>query len=88
MNVLYRINPFYFKMKTQEISHLKEEIYLKVNYDDFQEINQQLIPSKMAITINEKQNNTFIKLNLKSVSFNQSIRFPFKLPKGYKLLNF
>ena len=88
LNVLYRINPFYFKMKTQEISHLKEEIYLKVNYDDFQEINQQLIPSKMAITINEKQNNTFIKLNLKSVSLNQSIRFPFKLPKGYKLLNF
>ena len=88
LNVLYRINPFYFKMKTQEISHLKEEIYLKVNYDDFQEINQQLIPSKMAITINEKQNNTFIKLNLKSVSLNQSIRFPFKLPKGYKLLKF
>ena len=88
LNVLYRINPFYFKMKTQEISHLKEEIHLKVNYDDFQEINQQLIPSKMAITINEKQNNTFIKLNLKSVSLNQSIRFPFKLPKGYKLLNF
>ena len=54
----------------------------------FQEINQQLIPSKMAITINGKQNNTFIKLNLKSVSLNQSIRFPFKLPKGYKLLNF
>lgn len=88
LNVLYRINPFYFKMKTQEISHLKEEIHLKVNYDDFQEINQQLIPSKMAITINEKQNNAFIKLNLKSVSLNQSIRFPFKLPKGYKLLNF
>ena len=88
LNVLYRINPFYFKMKTQEISHLKEEIHLKVNYDDFQEINQQLIPSKMAITINEKQNNTFIKLNLKSVSLNQSIRFPFKLPKGYKQLNF
>ena len=88
LNVLYRINPFYFKMKTQEISHLKEEIHLKVNYDDFQEINQQLIPSKMAITINEKQNITFIKLNLKSVSLNQSIRFPFKLPKGYKLLNF
>lgn len=88
LNVLYRINPFYFKMKTQEISHLKEEIHLKVNYDDFQEINQQLIPSKMAITINEKQNNTFIKLNLKSVSLNQSIRFPFKLPKGYRQLNF
>ena len=88
LNVLYRINPFYFKMKTQEISHLKEEIHLKVNYDDFQEINQQLVPSKMAITINEKQNNTFIKLNLKSVSLNQSISFPFKLPTGYKLLNF
>jgi len=88
LNVLYRINPFYFKMKTQEISHLKEEIQLKVNYDDFQEIKQQLIPSKMTIAINEKQNNTFIKLNLKSVSLNQSIRFPFKLPKGYKLLNF
>ena len=88
LNVLYRINPFYFKMKTQEISHLKEEIRLKVNYDDFQEINQQLIPSKMAITINEKQNNTFIRLNLKSVSLNQSIRFTFKLPKGYKLLKF
>lgn len=88
LNVLYRINPFYFKMKTQEISHLKEEIHLKVNYDDFQEINHQLIPSKMAITINEKQNNTFIKLNLKSVSLNQSIRFPFKLPKGYRQLNF
>ena len=88
LDVLYRINPFYFKMETQEIFHLKEEIQFKVNYDDFQEIKQQLIPSKMTIVVNEKQNNTFIKLNLKSVSLNQPIRFPFKLPKGYKLLNF
>ena len=88
LNVLYKINPFYFKMKTQEISHFKEEIHLKVNYEDFQEINQQLIPSKMTIIINEKQNNTLIKLNLKSVSLNQSIRFPFKLPQAYKPLNF
>ena len=88
LNVLYKINPFYFKMNTQEISHFKEEIHLKIKYEDFQEINQQLIPSKMTITINEKQNNTLIKLNLKSVSLNQSIRFPFKLPKAYKPLNF
>ena len=82
-----------FKIKTNDKVDIfnfdfKEEINLKVKYEDFQEINQQLIPSKMTITINEKQNNTLIKLNLKSVSLNQSIRFPFKLPKGYKLLNF
>ena len=88
LNVLYTINPFYFKTNTQEIFNLKEGIKFKISYEEFKGVNQQLIPTKMIVTINDKGNNTYIKLNLKSVSLNQLTRFPFKFPEEYKPLNF
>jgi len=75
-------------MDNQEISQPTKQIKLHVNYNKFQEIDKQLFPSEMNININDKQRITSIKLNLKSLSLNQPLRFPYKLPSGYKLLDF
>ena len=88
LKIFYKINPFYFKMDNQEISQSNAQIKLHVNYNKFQEVDKQLFPSEMNININNKQMITSIKLNLKSLSLNQSLRFPYKLPSGYKLLDF
>ncbi len=88
LNIFYKINPFYFKMDNQEISQPTKQIKLHVNYNKFQEIDKQLFPSEMNININDKQRITSIRLNLKSLSLNQPLRFPYKLPSGYKLLDF
>ena len=75
-------------MDNQELSQSNAQLKLNVNYNKFQEVDKQLFPSEMTININNKQRTTSIKLNLKSLSLNQSLRFPYKLPSGYKLLDF
>jgi hypothetical protein len=40
----------------------------------------------MNITATNTNEQTTLNLNIKSVSLNQSLRFPFNIPKGYKAI--
>lgn len=82
--VLYLINPGYFKLDGQMISQPNQNRKLNVHYHTFQEVEQDIFPQQMTITVVENQKETTLKMNLKSVSLNQPLRFPFKTPTGYK----
>lgn len=84
--VLYLINPAYFKMDGQELRQLKRNRSLKVRYLSFQELDQQIFPKKMTIKAVENQQETTLNLNLKSLNLNQPIRFPFSIPSGFKAI--
>lgn len=84
--VLYLINPRYFKMDGQELRQLQRNRILKVHYRTFQELDQQIFPQKMTIKAIENQKETTLNLNLKSLNLNQSIRFPFTMPSGFKAI--
>jgi hypothetical protein len=61
---------------------------LNVFYQEFQEIEQQILPQKISIKLIENQKETTLKMNFKSVSLNQPLRFPFKFPSGFKPIDF
>ena len=84
--VLYLINPGYFKMDGQELRQLQRDRSLKVRYLSFQELDQQIFPKKMTIKAVENQQETTLNLNLKSLNLNQPIRFPFSIPSGFKAI--
>lgn len=87
-DVLYLINPSYFKMDAQELSQPANNRTLKVHYLSFQELEQQILPQKITIKAIENQRETSLKLNLKSLNLNQPIRFPFSIPSGFKAIEF
>ena len=84
--VLYLINPRYFKMDGQELRQLQRDRSLKVRYLSFQELDQQIFPKKITIKVVENQQETTLNLNLKSLNLNQPIRFPFTIPSGFKAI--
>ena len=84
--VLYLINPVYFKMDGQELRQLQRDRSLKVRYLSFQELDQQIFPKKMTIKAIENQQETTLNLNLKSLNLNQPLRFPFSIPSGFKAI--
>lgn len=83
-DIFYFINPKYFKLDSFELSQPIQNRELKVNYDTFQVVSKKILPQQMTIRVKDRQNLTTLKMNLKSVSINQPLRFPFKLPSGYK----
>lgn len=84
LQVLYYINPSSFKLEGQSVDQPLENRSLDVNYQSFQAIDAQLFPKSITIKVIENQKETSLKLNLKSVILNQPLRFPFKMPSGYK----
>ena len=84
LQVLYFINPRSFKLEGQSVYQPLENRSLDINYQSFQDIDKQLFPKLITIKVLENQNKTNLKLNLKSVILNQPLRFPFKMPSGYK----
>ena len=75
-------------MESQKVSQPLQNRNLEVDYQLFQSIENQLFPKAMTIKVLENKKETVLKLNLKSLSLNQSLRFPFKRPSGYKPIEF
>ena len=88
LELLYLIDASSFKMESQKVSQPLQNRNLKVDYQLFQSIENQLFPKAMTIKVLDNQKETVLKINLKSVSLNQPLRFPFKRPSGYKPIEF
>jgi hypothetical protein len=85
-DLLYLINPTYFKMDSQQLSQQANRNFLNIQYPSYQKIDGLVLPEKMTITATISDVQTTLNLNLKSVILGQSLRFPFKIPKGYKAI--
>ena len=80
------LNPSNFKTKTQEIAQPKQQRLLIIDYKSYQNVASQLVPLVLHISAIQKNNETQIDINYKSVSLNQKLRFPFTIPSGFKAI--
>jgi hypothetical protein len=85
-DLLYLINPSYFKLDAQLLSQSLEQNVLKVQYRSYQNVEGLVLPEQMAITSTNPNEQTTLNLNIKSVSLDQPLRFPFTIPKGFKAI--
>ncbi len=83
-NLLVLFNPSHFKMDGFSISQPRENRQLMTNYKSFQKVNNKLFPEQIDIIATEDNESVFIKLEMKSISLNEALRFPFRIPSGYK----
>ena len=85
-DLLYLINPTYFKLDAQQVSQTLEQNDLKVQYRSYQNVEGLVLPEQMLITSTNTNEQTTLNLNIKSVSLDQPLRFPFNIPKGFKAI--
>lgn len=82
--ILYLIEPQNYKMALQQISQPRENRLLEIKYTSYATLGNRIIPSKINIRATEENSQTDIAIEYRNAEFNQSLRFPYRIPKGYK----
>ena len=82
--IYYLLNPTHFKIDSQQFTQPKENRHLQIDYKNYQEVDKQTLPKNIKIIAFESNDETIIELEYKSVTLNENIRFPFRIPSGYK----
>ena len=81
--IFFLLNPSHFKMDSQQISQMQENRMLQVDYTKYQEVDKQKLPETMKIIALDAGEETIIDMEFRSVSLNEALRFPFRIPSGY-----
>lgn len=83
-DIYFWIDPETFKLRKEEVKHPEKEQILTILYKDFNKINESLFPKGFIIQAVDLKRETVIDVNYRNVLFDTPLRFPFKLPKGYR----
>lgn len=78
------LSPSYFKVTSQQISQIQKFRHLQIDYLKHQEVNKQILPEHIKVIAVEANEEMILNLEYKGISLNESLRFPFKIPSGYK----
>lgn len=76
-------NPTHFKINSLQITQPQDNLFLEVEYKSYQKVAKETLPLNLKIIAVEKNDETIIDLEYKSVKLNEDLRFPFKIPSGY-----
>lgn len=82
--LFFLINPSHFKISSQQISQPQEQRHLQIDYLTYQEVDKQILPQEIKVIAVEATEEMILEMEFKGVSLNQDLRFPFKIPSGFK----
>lgn len=83
-DLLFWMNPTNFKVSKQEVRRPDIQKKLTIDYVEYQEVQEEMLPKKINITAVDGVERVFLNLEYKSVQFNNNISFPFSIPRGYE----
>ena len=86
--IFFLLDPVHFKLKSQQISQPKKQRHLQIDYITHQEIDKQIFPEQIKIIAVERNEEVFLNLEFKNMLLNEVLRFPFKIPSGFKEIKF
>jgi len=81
---LFFIHPHNFKIASQQLYQPSENRNLSINYQTYQKVGNQDFPLEIGIEAKQKDENTRITIEYRSVDYNAAVSFPFRIPSGYK----
>ena len=84
LDILYLVNPSHFKLDALELYQPSNRRMLQVDYRSYQEVKGQTLPKEIRIVAVDKTDEAAIDIAFKSIGLNSELRFPFKIPSGYK----
>ena len=83
---VFQIEPKNFKVTSQQLSQPLKKRLLQINYTDYQRISRWILPQSVAIAAIEGDDRNKIDIEYRNIEFNQSLSFPYKIPKGFKAI--
>ncbi len=83
-NIFFLFNPQNFKLQKQllEVDETKQR--LRIDYDNYVSLENQLIPRKIVLNSYKGEDYTFIDISFRSLTINKEISTPYSIPEGYK----
>jgi len=88
LNLFFFIEPANFNLKKQQISQPVDKLFLNVDYLEYQNVAGMTFPQNLFIEVNDNEELTTIEIDFRTIDIDSSIRFPFKIPNGYKEIEF
>ena len=81
---LFFLNPDNFKMAEQRLIQPEEKRLLAITYPSYQKVSGRILPKEITIIANENTYQTKIAFQYRSVTLDEKVTFPFKIPSGYE----
>ncbi len=85
--IFYWINPKHYKLNKQELKNKTADQRLSITYFKYQKISNEYFPKNIEIEAFQPKETTRVKMEYRNVEFDKKLRFPFKIPAGYKKTN-
>ena len=60
-----------------------ERRMLQIDYINYQEVDKQTFPENIKINAVEGYEETILAIEFKTITLNEKVSFPFKIPSGY-----
>lgn len=80
------LNPTHFKMDSQQIAQSETSRLLQIDYLTYQNVENEILPEQTKIIALEKDEELEINIEMKGISLNEDLRFPFKIPSGFEAI--
>ena len=77
------LNPEDFRVSSGSLSQPNDDRLLSIRYDEYQNIANNVFPTRLVINASENESNKKFELIYKKIDLDLSIHFPFRIPRGY-----
>ena len=84
LELFYLMNPSHFKLNSLQLAQQVKRRILQVDYTAYQSVDKEVLPKSIKVIAVENTDEALIDLEIKSVSLNGDVRFPFRIPSGYE----
>ena len=82
--ILFEIEPKNFRLASQQISQPSKNRLLQINYTSYQEIGNRVLPNEIDIAATDGDDRSTIGIEYRNIEFDQELKFPYKIPNGFK----
>lgn len=83
LELFYLMNASHFKLDSLQMAQSVKRRFLQVDYKSYQDIEKNIIPKEIKIVAVEDTEEALVDIEIKSVTLNGDVRFPFRIPSGY-----
>ena len=82
--IFFLLNPSHFKLDSQQLAQPLEQRMLQIDYSNYQKVEKEILPETIRVIALEADTETIVNMEFRSVSLNNDLRFPFRIPSGFE----
>lgn len=83
-NIFFLFDPSNFKLTKQMVEVGNNNQRLRIDYGNYVSLENEFIPRKITLNSYKGEDYTFVDISFRSLTLNEEIRTPYRIPEGYK----